>query len=44
MTPFKISTNKVKDLYDRNISLRRQKSKISEDGKISCAYGLVGII
>jgi cephalosporin hydroxylase len=55
-TPFKIVTNnikylgvtlakEVKDLYDRNSSLWRKKSKkISEDGKISHAHGLAGSI
>jgi hypothetical protein len=36
----------VKDLYDKNFrSLKKEmEKKISEDGNISCAHGLVGLI
>jgi hypothetical protein len=35
-------SKQMKDLYDKNVSLRRKRSKnISEDGKISHAQGLV---
>jgi hypothetical protein len=35
----------VKDLYDETSSLQRKKSKkISEDGKVSHAHGLAGLI
>jgi hypothetical protein len=40
-------TKEVKDLYDKNFiwSLWRKKlKKISEDGKISHAHGLAGLI
>jgi hypothetical protein len=55
-TPFKIVTNnikylgvtltkEVKDLYDKNFkSLKNKSKKISEDGKISHAHGLSGLI
>ena len=36
-------TKEVKDLYDKNFkSLKKKLKKISEDGKISHAHGLVG--
>ena len=56
ITPFKIVTNyikylgvtltkEVKDLYDKNFkSLKKEIKKISEDGNISHAHGLVGLI
>ena len=38
-------TNEVKDLYDKTSSLWRKKlKKISEDGKISDAHELAGLI
>jgi hypothetical protein len=38
-------TKEVKDLYDKNFNfLKKKKSKISEDGKISHAHGLAGSI
>jgi hypothetical protein len=38
-------TKEWKDAYDKNSSLWRKKSKkISEDGKISHAHGLPGLI
>jgi hypothetical protein len=39
-------TKEVKDLYDKNFkSLKKEiKKKISEDGKISYAHGLAGLI
>jgi hypothetical protein len=51
-TPFTIVTNnikylgviitkQVKDLYDKNFKSLRKNTKISEDGKISHAHGLV---
>ena len=55
-TPFSIVTNnikylgltltkKVKDLYDKNFnSLKKEIKKILEDGKISHAHGLAGLI
>jgi hypothetical protein len=55
-TPFTIVTNdikylgvtltkEVKDLSDKNFkSLRKKMKKISEDGKISHAHGLTGLI
>ena len=55
-TPFKIDINnikylgvilrkEVKDLYDKNFkSLKKKIEKISEDGKISHAQGLTGLI
>jgi hypothetical protein len=55
-TPFKIVTNnikylgvtlikEVKDLYDKNFkSMKEEIKKISEDGKISHAHQLAGII
>jgi hypothetical protein len=36
-------TKQVKDLYDKNVKSLK-KSKISEDGKISHAHGLTGLI
>jgi hypothetical protein len=37
-------TKQVKDLYDKNFkSLKKELKKISEDGKISHAHGLVGL-
>jgi hypothetical protein len=56
MMPFTIFTNnitslgvtltkQVKDLYDKIFkSLKKKKLKISEDGKISHAHGLAGLI
>jgi hypothetical protein len=56
MTPFIIVTNnikylgvmlskQVKDLYEKNIkSLKKEIKKISEDGKISHAHRLAGLI
>jgi hypothetical protein len=55
-TPFTIVTNnikylgvtltkEVKNLYDKNFkSLKKEIKKISEDGKISHAHGLAGLI
>ena len=37
-------TRQVKDLYDRNFKSLKKKLKISEDGKISHAHGLAGLI
>jgi type III secretory pathway component EscV len=38
-------TKEVKDLYDENYkSLKKEISKIAEDGKISCAHGLAELI
>ena len=38
-------TKEVKDLYDKNFkSLRKKLKKISEDGKISHAHGLAGLM
>ena len=37
-------TKQVKDLYDKNFKSPKKKSKISEDGKISHARGLAGLI
>jgi len=55
MTPFTIVTNnikylgvtltkQVKDLCDKNFKFLKKKLKISEDGKISHAHGLAGLI
>ena len=54
-TPFTIVTNnikylgvtltkQVKDLYDKNFKSLKKSKKISEDGKISHACGLAGLI
>ena len=54
-TPFTIVTNnikyvvvtlpkQVKDLYDKNFKSLKKEIKDSEDGKITCAHGLVGLI
>jgi hypothetical protein len=38
-------TKQVKDLYDKNFQfLKKKLKKISEDGKISYAHGLAGLI
>jgi hypothetical protein len=38
-------TKEVKDLYDKNFkSLKKKLKKITEDGKISHAHGLAGLI
>ena len=38
-------TKEVKNLYDKNFkSLKKEIKKISEDGKISHAHGLAGLI
>jgi hypothetical protein len=38
-------TKGVKDLYDKNFkSLKKELKKISENGKISHAHGLAGLI
>ena len=56
ITPFTIVTNNItyiavtltkerKDLYDKNFKLLKKKSKtISEDGNISHAHGLAGLL
>jgi hypothetical protein len=54
-TPFTIVTNnikylgvtlfrQVKNLYDKNFKFLKKSKKISEDGKISHAHGLAGLI
>ena len=54
-TPFKTVTNnikylsvtlpkQVKDLYDKNFKSLKKFKKISEDGNISHAHGLAGLI
>jgi hypothetical protein len=54
-TPFKIVTTnikylgmtltkEVKDLYDKNFKSLKKENKISEDGNISHAQGLAGLI
>jgi hypothetical protein len=37
-------TNQVKDLYDKNFKSLKKSKNISEDGKISHACGLAGLI
>jgi hypothetical protein len=38
-------TKQVKDMYDKKFkSLKKEKKKSSEDGKISHAHGLAGLI
>ena len=55
LSPFTIVTNNIKyldvtqtkqlkDLYDKNFKSLKKKMKISEDGKISHARGLAGLI
>ena len=37
-------TKRMKDLYDKNFKSLKKLKKISEDGKISYAHGLAGLI